>query len=100
MKIPKIGDKIYVPSDYYVYRGEDDFDGGIATINKVDVSNRLPIDHINSIMVGIEERKSAIYNYQSLMKKQDELRDKFGDRIAKPNPDLSPEFNDNEADWK
>ncbi len=35
---PNKGDKIYVPSAYYVYRGEDDFEGGLATINKVEAS--------------------------------------------------------------
>lgn len=100
MKLPKIGEKIYVPSSYYVYRGEDDFDGGIATISKVDISKTLPLNHINSIMIGIEERKSTMYNYKSLIDEQDELKIQFGNQIAKPNPDLTPDFNDGEADWK
>ena len=63
MKIPKIGDTIYVPSAMYVYRGEDDFAGGKATIKNVDISKDLPLEHTNSIMVGIEERDYVNYNW-------------------------------------
>ena len=100
MKLPEIGQEIYVPSAYYVYRGEDDFDGGLAIINKIDISKNLPIDHINSIMVGINGRPSVMYNYKSLMKEQDELKEEFGTNHSKSNPDLRPEFNDNWSDWK
>jgi hypothetical protein len=61
-KEPKIGDKIYVPSAYHVYRGEDDFAGGLATINKVERSNHLPKNHINYFMVGIEGESGWLHN--------------------------------------
>ena len=99
MKEPKIGDKIYVPSSYHVYRGEDDFEGGLATISKIEYSDNLPKTHINYIMVAIEEQPSAKYNYKILIKKQSELKKRYKDEVAHPTPDLRPQFNQPDADW-
>lgn len=99
MKLPKIGDKIYVPSSYYVFRGEDDFDGGLAEIAKIDISKHLPEEHFNYIMVGITNRPATMYNYKSLLKDQKELKKEFKNQLAKPNPDLRPQFNDSEEGW-
>lgn len=98
--IPKIGDKIYVPSSFYVYRGEDDFTGGLATITKIEYSDHLPADHMNYIMVGIDSRPTTMYNYRVLMRDQVELEKEYKDSIAHPSPDMSPEFNQPDADWK
>ena len=99
-KEPKIGDKIYVPSAMYVYRGEDDFQGGKATINKVEKSKHLPKEHFNYLFVGIKERPGTMYNYKSLMEEQKELKKEYGDMRAHPDPDHSPEFNQPNADWR
>lgn len=99
-KEPKIGDKIYVPSSYYVYRGEDDFEGGLATISSIDKSKHLPPDHFNYLMVGIKERPNTGYNYKVLLEKQEVLAKEYGDQVAHPDPDLSSEFNQPNADWK
>ena len=96
---PKVGDKIYVPSSYYVYRGQDDFDGGIATINKVKASEHLPKDHFNYWMVGIAERETVMYNWRWLMEQQEELKEEYLDKVASPNPDDRAEFNQPDADW-
>ena len=100
IKAPKIGDKIYVQSSHYVYRGEDDFEGGLATINKVEHDKHLPKDHINYCMVGIEGRPSTMYNWRVLTEGQDELKKEYGKQKAHSNPDLRPEFNQPDADWK
>jgi hypothetical protein len=100
IKEPKIGDKIYVPSSYYVYRGEDDFEGGLATITKVEHSKHLPKGHVNYTMVGIEGRPSTMYNWTVLAEEQDELKKEYGKQVAHSNPDLRPEFNQPDADWK
>lgn len=101
IKKPKIGDKIYVDASYHVYRGEDDFEGGLATINRIDISKSLPKDHINSIFIGIEERNPAhSYNYKMLMEEQDELKERYQKQVAHPNPDLRPEFNQPDSDWR
>ncbi len=100
IKEPKIGDKIYVSSSYYVYRGEDDFEGGLATIDKIEFNKNLPKDHCNYIMIGIKERSSTMYNYKMLIKEQNELEKEYKGKIAHPNPDLRVEFNQPNADWK
>lgn len=51
---PKVGDPIYVHGSSYVYRGRDDFRGGLASISEVRLSNHLPEDHVNYIMVSIK----------------------------------------------
>ena len=100
MREPKIGEKIYVPGSMYVYRGEDDFAGGVAKINKIEKSKHLPEDHYNYMMVGIEERSGCMYNWKALLEKQEELAKRFGDQVAHPDPDFRPEFNCPNDDWK
>lgn len=97
---PKVGDRIYVPTSLYVYRGEDDFMGGIATISGIDRSNHLPPEHYNYMMVSIKERPGSSYNWRYLMENQDKWREQYGDQVAKPDPDTDPEFNQPNADWK
>ena len=97
---PEIGQKIYVYTSLYVYRGVDDFTGGIATIDKIKHSDTLPSDHVNFTMVGIKERPGTMYNWIDLYKQQDVLKIEFGDRFAHPDPDYDPDVNDNEADWQ
>ena len=90
--IPKVGDKIYVPSSIYVYRGADDFAGGIATVSKVETSK-------GRCFVTVKESPGSSYNWEHLEKQQVELKEMYGEEIAHPDPDLRPEFNDSEADW-
>lgn len=97
---PKIGDKIYVPTSFYLSHGEDDFVGGLATIKNIEKSKSLPKDHFNYLFVTIEERKGSSYNYKCLMEDQDKLKKEFGDQKAYPDPDYSPEFNNDIDDWK
>lgn len=96
---PFTGQKIYVPTSLYVYRGEDDFAGGLATINKIEKADFLPSDHYNYLSVGITERPGTMYNWRPLLERQEELKKMFGDEVCHPDPDLSPEFNDDNADW-
>ena len=100
MEEPKIGDKIYVPTSLYVYRGEDDFEGGLATISSIEKSKHLPEDHYNYLMVGIEERKGTSYNWRYLMENQDKWKAEYGDQVAHPDPDDRPEFNQPNTDWR
>jgi hypothetical protein len=94
-KEPVIGEKIYVPEVSYVYRGEDDFAGGIAIINKIEH------DFIHDLlMIGIEGRPGVMYNWHYLSKDQKKLKKEFGEQIAHPDPDYREEFNQPNADWK
>lgn len=85
----KIGDQIYIPSSFYIDHGEDDVQGGLATIEKFIFSDYLPEDHINSIFVTFEEIETAQYNYKVLLQKQDELKKEFRDRKAYNDPDFN-----------
>jgi hypothetical protein len=96
---PQKGDRIYVPTSLHVFRGRDDFMGGLATINAVDFSTHLPEDHYNYCMVGIETRPGTMYNYRALLEKQAELEKEFGTAEAHPDPDYRPEFNDDNEGW-
>jgi hypothetical protein len=89
---PKVGLKIYVPGAMYVYRGEDDFAGGIATISKVEKEENLT-------MVSIEERPGTKYNWKYLLEDQVRLEKIYGDQVAHPDPDYRAEFNQSDADW-
>jgi hypothetical protein len=100
MKEPELEQKIYVPSALYVYRGADDFAGGLATIDRIEHNSNLPKDHVNHTMVGIKERPSTMYNWNVLLNEQEELAKEYAGQIAHPDPDYREEFNDDEADWK
>lgn len=98
--IPQVGDKLYIPTQLHVYRGEDDVHGGLATISKVIVNPNLPEDHYNKIFVKFEElNRAESYNYKYLLEKQEELKLVFGDTVCYPYPDYSTEFNCPNADW-
>jgi hypothetical protein len=90
---PFIGQKIYVPTSLYLSHGMDDFIGGIATISKIEESTYLSEDDCNYLMVGIEEKPRTLYNWNSLLKEQNELKTRFGKNCAHPDPDDRPEFN-------
>ena len=90
--MPKIGEKIYIPTSLFVYRGEDDIIGGISTIKSIENKH-------NCIMVEVNENKGTFYNYKVLLEEQEELKKEFGNKKAKKQPDNRPEFNDNGADW-
>lgn len=96
---PVMGQKIYVSTSLYVYRGADDFCGGLATINKIEKSDFLPPDHYNFLSVGIVERPGTMYNWRPLLERQEELKKMFRDEVCHPDPDLSPEFNDDNEGW-
>ncbi len=93
IQVPKISDKIYVPTALYLGHGMDDFMGGIATINGIFESETLPPDHSNYYMISIEENPRTQYNLRYLLEHQEEWKEKYGDEIAHPDPDDRPEFN-------
>lgn len=98
---PKIDEKIYVPSSLYVYRGADDFAGGLATICHIDKSKSLPATHFNYIFIEVKERPGTMYNWKTLLEQQEELEKQYAGMVAHSDPDYSPEMNpDPNADWK
>lgn len=97
---PVKGQDIYVPTSLHVYRGKDDFIGGLATISEVIINPKLPEGHVNQIMIKIEEEPNTQYNWKLLLEKQERLKERFGDKRAHPDPELREQFNQPDKDWK
>lgn len=97
MNVPEIGDQIYVPTTIYGFRGKEDFIGGVATIDRVELMDNLPADHPNYCSVGIKGRPGHLYGWSVLAERQEELRAQFGDQAAYPDPDDSPDCNHDEG---
>jgi hypothetical protein len=93
MDIPKPGDIIYVDTDLYVWHGADDFRGGKATVSKVEMQNS---QGKQVAWVEVVENPGTSYNWAVLAEKQSELATQFGNNWAHADPDLRPEFNNND----
>ena len=89
MELPKKGDKLYIPSSYFISHGSDDVDGGLATIASIDVNKNLPEGHRNRIFVSFEETGAAhAYNLTILLEDQEKLAKEYAGKIATPSPDI------------
>jgi len=89
MRIPLIGEMIYIPTQLYISHGEDDVTGGLATINKIKVSDYLPKGHHNSIMVGVKEVKGTLYGWSYLLEHQEKWSEEYKGKVAHPDPDYN-----------
>jgi hypothetical protein len=85
MKVPKVGDKIYVPTSLHMSRGSDDVLGGLAIVSKVKMGisggEETPF-------VSVKEHPNKGYNWKFLSEKQKALKKEFGKQIARPDPDV------------
>lgn len=82
-----VGKKIYVDSSYYISHGEDDFTGGLATINKIEtgISGGKKVKFIE-----VEENLGCMYNWDEfLANEQIKLKKEFGKRKAHKSPDIN-----------
>jgi hypothetical protein len=93
MNMPKVGEKIYIEGAMFLSHGGDDYNGGLATISKIELNEHLEEDHINYIFISVEEVPGRGFNYKILMKKQEELKERYDKLVAEPNPDNREEFN-------
>lgn len=89
LKLPTIGDKIYIESAYHISNGQDDVDGGLTTISHIKINDNLPDDHYNKIMVRVKEVPNHSYNYRHLMENQEKWSKEYAGQIAMPNPDIN-----------
>jgi hypothetical protein len=80
-EVPKPGQHIYVPTAMYLDHGEDDFDGGIATIKRVEQEGRYTY-------VVIEEHPGTSYNWSALAQRQSDFEKEYGDQWSHPSPDV------------
>ena len=70
----KPGDEIYVPTQWSIDHGDDDMDGGIATVQKIDCD-----DYGNAFVdVGLFHSLNIDY----IMENQEAWKKEYGDRIA------------------
>jgi len=89
--VPSVGQEIYVPSALYLSHGRDDILGGRTTVTKVVAEK-----HGDRIVHGIQVKgfpNETYYWENGLMQQQEELRQRFGDQLARPDPDEREEFN-------
>jgi hypothetical protein len=90
--IPKVGDKIYVPTTLYVTHGMDDFIGGICTVAGVRLNDN-PEEGV--AFVSIEEEPGQWYNWDTYLAPNQEIwKAEFGDQTGHLQPDPRPEFNE------
>jgi hypothetical protein len=81
-----IGDEIYVDSSCSLSSGSTDVIGGLAKVTKVinGISGGEPC-----LFIEVAELPGHQYNWdQVLSKKQEELKNKFGEHRAFPDPDI------------
>lgn len=86
MDDPKIGQKIYIDSHFYISHGSDDVVGGLATVTKITkgISGGEKCS-----FVTVKEHPDHSYNWtQMLSKEQNELKKKFGNKDAQTHPDI------------
>lgn len=82
---PKVGDEVYVPTKIYIDRGQDDVDGGIATVVEVKpgISGGKPTSYVT-----VKEHPGCGYNWEFLALEQEKHAKEFGQERAKRNPDV------------
>lgn len=86
LKDPLVGDKIYVPSAFYISHGSDDFAGGIATVSKVE---KEMSGGEMATFVEIKERPGSSYNWtQFIGPDQDKLKKQYKNQKAHSDPDI------------
>lgn len=83
---PKIGQKMYIQSSYFIDNGYNDVSGGLATIEEIKF-RYIRENPINSIMVKFKEINGHTYNYIAAMIRQKELKSQYNGRVAKNDPE-------------
>ena len=80
IKTPSVGDTIYVPTALYVGHGKDDIAGGKATVSEVECEGKY-------VWVSVSQLPGRKYNWYYLDTRQEELKAKYGESAAHPDPD-------------
>jgi hypothetical protein len=82
----KVGDDIYLHTSLYLSHGEDDFDGGLCEIIRIEETSY-------GTFLYVKEDSHAGHNYKFLLEEQEELKKIHGKRRGRKNPDYSFESN-------
>ncbi len=96
LTVPAVGMDVYIPTQIHVYRGEDDTIGGLAKVIAVKdgVSAGQPTPFVVVDLLPYTE-----FNWEILLKQQEELKARFGDTRACKDPDYLLDVNNDIADW-
>jgi len=81
------GQQYYIPSTCSISNGSEDVAGGLATVSSVDVSDHLPKDHYNAVMVSFKELPGKSYNANYILENQDKWERIYKGQVAHPDPD-------------
>lgn len=85
--VPKVGDEIYVDTHWYMDRGREDRDGGLAKVTAVEVK-------FHTTWVYVEEfGRDHPENWAWIGPRQTELRQEYGKQRARRTPDDHPSAN-------
>ena len=92
MGVPKVGDKVYVPTSLYLTHGCDDFRGGVCTVSGV----REGFDgRGGDVYISVEEDPGTWHNCGTYLEPQQEkFKAQYGDQKGHADPDYRPEFNE------
>jgi len=94
---PMLGEPIYLPTSLHVYRGMDDFEGGLCTITRikegVSAGKSVPF-------VQVKENLGLWYNWNHLVDNQDTWKKKYEGKRGIITPDFRRKYNYAEADWR
>ncbi len=84
--VPVVGDLIYLPTRGSIGHGQDDVQGGVGVIMAVTSSTSAGEP---TPFVTTHEQPGSRLNWEYLGQEQDELMKLYGDRWARPDPDLN-----------
>lgn len=83
--VPKPGDLVYLPTRGSIGHGYDDVQGGVGTVREVQpgISGGEPTSYVTT-----HEQPGRGHNWEYLVEHQAEYKQHYGDRWARPDPDL------------
>lgn len=81
---PKVGEDIYVGGSMYIDHGEDDTEGGLAEVTKVEWAPEI---NGGTFEIEVAELPSKGFYWNSLVNDQEMLKKEHGKSRAHPDPD-------------
>jgi hypothetical protein len=83
--VPKVGELVYTDTRLYIDHGMDDVQGGLSQVTRVyrSMSGGDP----NCVFLEVAQHGRGGNWTTSLFPDQNELMERFGDRVAYPDPD-------------
>ena len=83
---PKVGEKIYIPSSTFVYKGASDFSIGYESIDSIEYNKQMEKEDYNYTYISIIEvlniNQGAKYNWNWILENQEKWENIFKLKIA------------------